>query len=89
MMQAVMLLVELNKVGLSLFFLILGIALDQIVFPRNKTTNVSGDLIESQKKKDNSKVKTRRGIFGWLKRDENKKIARKLMRINKSLPKQK
>jgi hypothetical protein len=56
--------------------LILGIALDQIIFPRTKTINVQDDYIESQKVKDNSKRKTRSGLFGWLKRDPEKKKAR-------------
>lgn len=56
----------------ALFFLILGIALDQIIFPRHKTINVADDYVESQKTKDNSKTKKRRGFLFFGKK-KNKK----------------
>ena len=37
--------------------LFLGIALDQIIFPRTKIINVQDDYVETQKVKDNSKHK--------------------------------
>jgi hypothetical protein len=63
--------------------LILGIALDQIIFPRTKTINVQDDYIESQKVKDNSKQKNRSGLFGWLKRDPEKKAREEKRRLRK------
>lgn len=66
-----------------LFFLVLGAVLILIIFPRTKTNNVQGDLIEDQKVKDASKHKDnrkRKGLFGFLKRDPEKKKARQLKR---------
>ena len=45
-------------------------------FKKPEIVNVQGDLIESQKVKDNSKVKNRKGMFGWLKLDPKKKAER-------------
>ena len=44
---------------------------------KEETNNVQGDLIESQKVKDNSKDKRKRkGLFSFLKRDPEKKAER-------------
>ena len=75
----------MNQLLTHALMLILGIAIDQIIFPRTKTINVQDDYIESQKVKDNSKVKHRYGLFGWLKRDpEKKKAAQEKRRLRKN-----
>jgi len=43
--------------------------------------NVSGDYIEKQKKTDNTKIKAKKGIFGFLKRDPENKAERKRKRV--------
>lgn len=68
-----------------LFMLMLGVVVCFVLFPRNKTTNVRGDYIESQKNKDRSKAKNRRGLFFWIKKDRIKQITRKSRRLRKSL----
>jgi hypothetical protein len=78
----------------ALFFLVLGIALDQIIFPRSKTTNVQGDQVNDPKIKDNRKIKNRnKGALDWLigskeKREERQKsrqAKRILKKQNKAL----
>ena len=66
----------MNDLYLAAFMLLLGFALSFVILPRNKTINVSDDYIESQKTKDNSKVKNRKRFFGFLKRDAVKKMER-------------
>ena len=53
-----------------------------IIFTTRKPDNiiVDGDYIEKQKKVDNSKIKAKKGMFGFLKRDPDKKAARKKRR---------
>lgn len=46
-----------------------------------KVINVANDYIEKQKKTDNSKFKAKKGLFGFLKSDPDKKAARKAKRI--------
>lgn len=53
-----------------------------IIFTNRKpeNINVSGDYIKDQKVKDNRKVKAKKGMFGWLERDPDKKAAAKKRR---------
>lgn len=50
-----------------------------IIFTTQKPDNiiVDGDYIEKQKKTDNTKIKAKKGFLGFLKRDPDKKAARK------------
>lgn len=59
-----------------------------IIFTTQKPDNiiVDGDYIEKQKKTDNTKIKAKKGILGFLKRDPDKKAAAKK---RKALRKQK
>jgi len=54
-----------------------------IIFTTQKPDNiiVDGDYIEKQKKTDNSKFKSKKGLFGFFKADPNRKAARKAKRI--------
>lgn len=61
--------IELYK-GIIMF--LLGVVVIQIIFPRKKTINVADDYVESQKTKDNSKTKKRRGFLFFGKK-KNKK----------------
>lgn len=70
----------MTEIYIALFFLVLGFALDQIIFPRTKTVNVADDYIESNKVKDQSKIKIKKPIFGFLKRDTEKKKAKQIER---------
>jgi len=45
-----------------------------------KVINVANDYIEKQKKTDNTKIKAKKGIFGFLKGDPGKREARKKRR---------
>lgn len=72
-----------------LFFLVLGAVLILIIFPRTKTNNVQGDLIEDQKVKDNSKTKDNRKRKGLFRRIFKTKEERKANKIKRDLRKSK
>jgi hypothetical protein len=71
----------------ELALILIGVVACGVYFYKTKkpeVTNVAGDLIEEQKLKDNSKFKAKKGMFGFLKRDPDKKAARKAKRILKN-----
>lgn len=74
-----------------LFFLVTGALVVCLVFPRTKTNNVQGDLIEDQKVKDNSKHKDnrkRKGFLGLFRTREHRKRLKELRRKKRELRKQ-